>query len=83
MPKFSCQCGNVINLSVIPNPNEYAFISELKIDEFMSSYEEGKLSLDDRLDLLLEGAIRTIFCKQCGRFHLEREDGFYNTYSSP
>lgn len=34
MPKLKCECGEVIDLSGIPSPNQYLIISDIEFDKF-------------------------------------------------
>ncbi|NVB80362.1 MAG: hypothetical protein HOV81_18355 [Kofleriaceae bacterium] len=51
MPKFLCKCDEVINLSVIPSPNEWRIMSDTKLDTFSDQVdvEEIYLATDSML----------------------------------
>ncbi len=60
MPKLPCYCSEVINLSPIPNNNEYRIISSANL---------YKLPFEFNFDLLLENSISVIKCPNCKRLY--------------
>lgn len=80
MPKFACKCGQVINLSNIPNNFEMLMISEKKIDEITPKSCSTHSSTNNFLDLLYENSTNVISCDKCGRLHLEEFEGVYASY---
>lgn len=68
MPKIICKCKEIIDLSEIPTPNQYMFISDIDYDKFTGSI--------DSEDLYMEMNIM-IKCPNCGRLHIYW-DGFDN-----
>lgn len=77
MPKYRCPCGHIINLSLIPRPDVYLFIGEVRLD---SLWDRLDAALREDLEALQRGesppilgeAVAETFskflrCPQCGR----------------
>jgi hypothetical protein len=43
MPKYICNCGNPINLSDIPSPNQLLMIEDLDYDKFFEKIDAEEL----------------------------------------
>lgn len=71
MPKFSCCCGEVINLSETPSRSEYALTSENRIEEIARSLSGKDLTQERFYDLIDESKTVVYVCFRCGRMHLE------------
>ena len=63
MPKFLCNCKNVINLSEIPSPNQLLIISDVELDKFSGMIDSKKL---------YEKMIIVAACNVCKRLHIFR-----------
>lgn len=58
MPKFKCECGDILSYSEIPCKIEYKFISDLDYDRY-----EGEIDAEE-----LYGQMRSfIKCEKCNR----------------
>lgn len=62
MPKFYCQCGQVINLSNISNDFEMLMISEKNIDEITPESYSTHSSKNDFVDSLYNNSTNVISC---------------------
>lgn len=80
MPKFSCVCGNVINLSRGASDFELSLITEKKIDEIGSMLADGGLSEEEFYNLIDDGAVAVYLCQKCGRLHLDQGGGKFSSY---
>lgn len=80
MPKFACKCGQVINLSNIPNNFEMLMISDKSIDEITPDSYSTQSNTSNFLDLLYDNSTSVIFCDNCERLHLEESEGVYASY---
>jgi len=70
MPKMSCKCNYVFNLSYSPAENFYWVISDTVVDETHSSIEENKF--EDFYEILGRENINLLFCPKCRRLWLRR-----------
>ncbi len=80
MPKFSCKCGQMINLSNIPNNSEMLIISEKNIDNITPESSSTYSNIGEFLDLFYEKSTHVISCERCGRLYLEESEGVYSSY---
>ncbi|WP_140921497.1 hypothetical protein [Limnobaculum xujianqingii] len=82
MPKFTCRCGYVMNLSDGSNNYEYSFLSENKINKILWILDKtnNRISDDEFIEIVDSDRVRVLCCPQCERFWLENEDGSYNSY---
>lgn len=80
MPKFSCKCGQIINLSTIPNNFEMLMISEKKIDDITPESSSKCSNIGEFLDLLYDNSTNIISCNKCGRLYIEESEGMYTSY---
>ena len=69
MPKLGCLCGNVINLSPIPCPNEFALISGADMEAVFSALEDSPLTAENLLETV---ATSVIVCDVCGRYYISK-----------
>ncbi len=60
MPKFICKCGNIINLSGIPNPHELLVITDTSYDKF-----SGNINTEE----LYKQMTIVLNCNNCNRLH--------------
>lgn len=80
MPKFSCRCGNVINLSEMESISEWALVRDRQVGAVCSLIKSGPVDDEKFLETLYEDEIDVIWCGVCGRLHLDNGDGSYATY---
>lgn len=74
MPKFSCDCGEIINLSECPSKSEYVLISEKRITEIANYISDTRLN-EDNFYNLIDGLKTVVYvCFNCGRMHLENRN---------
>ena len=70
MSKFSCKCGNIINISgPVPNPNEWLVISDAEYD---------LLDESSTLNDLYSKMKSMLKCDQCNRLWI-----FWHGYDNP
>ncbi|PDS23997.1 hypothetical protein [Flavobacterium branchiophilum] len=66
MPKYICKCGNLINLSDIPSPNQLLMIEDVDYDKFFEKIDAEELY--DEMMLVVR-------CDTCKRLYVF-ESGF-------
>jgi predicted RNA-binding Zn-ribbon protein involved in translation (DUF1610 family) len=78
MPKLQCRCGEILNLSPIPNPLGFTIMSEARMDEAANALIEGQQRHDDFPDTVMQilhntrGAVHAYECPRCGRWAILR-----------
>ncbi|CAH0321146.1 hypothetical protein SRABI112_05323 [Pseudomonas mediterranea] len=81
MPKYSCVCGYVMNLSQGWSDYEFTLIPESTIEDLGDRLDgENNLSSDQLYEALDEKAITVYRCPKCKRLHLEEEPNKFTTY---
>ncbi|WP_335954904.1 hypothetical protein [Acinetobacter guillouiae] len=80
MPKFSCACGNDINLSTGASSSERVLILENQMNLVSEYLEQDDLTDEKYFDTLLHKAHYVVFCEVCKRIHLDNGDGTYTSY---
>lgn len=80
MPKFSCECGNDINLSTGASSSERILILENQMNLVSEYLEQDDLTDEKYFDTLLHKANYVVFCEVCKRIHLHNGDGTYTNY---
>ena len=72
MPKLACDCGYVINLSIVPSPYGFAVIGERDFEELRERLETAESQQAVWLYAVgPNGIIRQAYiCPRCGRLHL-------------
>ncbi|MCR8722396.1 MULTISPECIES: hypothetical protein [Pseudomonas syringae group] len=80
MPKFSCVCGYIINLSNGTSEAELSLVSERKIDDIGVLLSVGNLSEDEFYDAISLGASTVYRCPKCSRLHIEVGEGVFQSY---
>jgi hypothetical protein len=72
IPKFTCRCGYVINLSVDGAGAEWTLLPETTIDDIGSALcDENPPSEEQFYDLIIKEGVTAYRCPACGRLHLE------------
>ena len=72
MPKFSCSCGHVVNLSSWHPDEEFALIPEKRIEKIGELLDEtSSLTIDQYYSLIDEVKTVVYRCPECGRLHIE------------
>lgn len=66
MPKYICKCGNPINLSDIPSPNQLMMIEDVDYDKFFEKIDAEQLYRE---------MILAVRCNVCQRLYIF-ENGF-------
>lgn len=74
MPSILCRCGDRIDLSMIPNPNEWLLVSDVEYDEFSEEVDAEKLYKRFR---------HMLICPNCKRLLIfwdgfDAEPSYYN-----
>lgn len=69
MPNLACKCGNVIDLSPVPCPNEYSLISDRDMEAVFDAMDAAPSSA---VDLLEAAATSVIVCDVCGRYYISK-----------
>lgn len=81
MPKYSCVCGYVMNLSQGWSDYELTLIPESAIERLGERLDNGgELSSDQLYEALDERAITVYRCPNCRRLHLEEQKNKFTTY---
>jgi hypothetical protein len=78
MPKISCECGNVLNISELPSPYGSKVISERDFDEIRDQLMANSSSpqalrkaiYEDVLGFRNRGIKQAYVCPQCWRLYL-------------
>ena len=81
MPKLTCKCGVVINLSTWVSDSERMFILERQFSKVADLIDNLDRNSEKLIDIMYDGEIDAIFCQSCNRIHLDNGDGSYVTYS--
>ena len=69
MPNVACKCGNVIDLSPIPCPNEFLLFSDADMETVLGAIEDSPSTAES---LLETAATSVIVCDGCGRYYLSK-----------
>lgn len=81
MPKYSCACGYVMNLSQGWSGYELTLVPESIIEGLGERLDGGdSLSSDQFYEALDENSITVYRCPKCKRIHLEEEPNRFTTY---
>lgn len=81
MPKYSCVCGYVMNLSQGWSDYELSLIPESVVERLGERLDDGdQLSSAQLYEALDERAITVYRCPSCRRLHLEEGGGRFTTY---
>jgi hypothetical protein len=73
MPKLECDCGEVLNLSIVPSPFGFAVIWEQDLEALRESLETAESRRSVWIDAVSsqDAAFRQAYvCPRCGRLHL-------------
>lgn len=68
MPKIKCKCGEIIDLSGIPSPNQHLIISDIEFDDFEGAVDSEFIYSKMKI---------VVSCPRCKRLHIYY-DGFDN-----
>lgn len=71
MPKFSCQCGYVINLSIGTSESEFNLIPERVVGVVGQLLSSGPLTEEAFYNAIDPETINVYRCPNCNRLHLE------------
>lgn len=83
MPKYSCACGYVMNISQGWSDCELTLVAESVIDDLGKKLDSGSgLSSEQLYETLDEKAITVYRYPNCGRLHLEEEQNKFTTYAA-
>lgn len=81
MPKFSCKCGNVLNLSDVWPECEWRLVPMSCLGEVADDLDEGKVPTGDVFYDLIEKMSVTVYrCAVCSRLHLEVAKNRFESY---
>ena len=72
MPNLACKCGNVIDLSPIPCPNEFLLLSDMDMEAVFHAIEDSPSTAED---LLEKAATSVVVCNSCGRYYISKGKG--------
>jgi hypothetical protein len=73
MPKLECDCGYVLNLSIVPSPYGFAMIGERDLEELRERLETAisqRAVWIDAVSSENEAVRQAYVCPRCGRLHL-------------
>lgn len=81
MPKYSCACGYVMNLSHDWSSYELSLVPESVIEELGDRLNRGDVPSSENFYEVPNGVSTTVYrCPQCNRLHLEEESNRFITY---
>lgn len=60
MPKIKCDCGNIIGLGEIPNPNQSLIISDVEFDTY---FDKTGMEIYDKMKIV-------VHCSVCQRLYI-------------
>ncbi len=81
MPKFSCTCGTVLNLSDVWPECELRLVPMARVGEIADRLDSGAgLSGEVFYDMIDEVSITVYRCPVCDRLHLETGKNAFDTY---
>jgi hypothetical protein len=80
MPKLSCKCGHVINLSPVPGPDEFWLISDADMEDIYDATESSPSTVEEKLQA---SSTSVVICPSCGRFYVSKGNDSleYNVFS--
>lgn len=81
MPKFSCVCGQIINLSHGMSESEFSMVAERKIDELGAALADRWLSEEEFYQQIGAGATTVYRCNKCDRLHIDQGGGKFSSYT--
>src|SRR5262245_14278858 len=70
MPKLGCACGNVIDLTQAPSPEEFLLVSERAVDAAADLVESGSADRETFLEVLDRGGRDVVECPKCSRLYI-------------
>ena len=77
MPKYSCHCGYVMNLSNGRSDFELELVPQKNVEGVGDALDApDKLSIEKFYEMIDAGSIDVLRCPQCDRLHLKNEDGY-------
>ena len=80
MPKYSCHCGHVMNLSTGWSDFELTLIPQQNIENIGDALATPDKPTPEKFyEMVDAGSINVLRCPQCDRLHLKGEAG-YTTY---
>ena len=82
MPKMSCECGHVFDLTGDITENEMSLFRLTFIVGTAELLDEGKLSGDEFFSSCVASARHVHPCPKCGRMHIETKErsGVFDVY---
>lgn len=80
MPKLTCKCGTVINLSTWGSDSERMFILERQFSKVIDLLEHLDRNSEELINIIYEGEKDAVFCQSCHRIHVDNGGGAYITY---
>lgn len=82
MPKFTCKCGNVLNLSGVWPECEWRLVPMARVGEIADRLDVGQVSSGDEIyDLVDEVSVTVYRCPVCCRLYLETGKNTFETYA--
>lgn len=80
MSKFKCNCGEVLDLSVSPAPQEFCLTPERIIDSIVDFFEKNTFDAEVFYSKLNENLRDVICCDKCSRIWVEDTPGKFSSY---
>ncbi len=81
MPKFTCSCGHVINLSGDTSAAELNLVPETNILEISELLAEGSKLSDEQFFNLIDKSKKIVYeCPVCMRLHIKSGTNRFDTY---
>jgi hypothetical protein len=80
MSKLHCRCGNIINLSTIPSPNEKYLIDSRDFYSVIESLDSQ--AYKQAVQMLEEKTLSVVTCDNCGRYYVSKGEDSYHKYQA-
>jgi hypothetical protein len=81
MPKFACQCGNVLNLSPVWPDCEWLLVPIQRVSDISDAMAtEARPTGEQMWESMNEVGITVYRCSVCDRLHLEHERNRFTSY---
>lgn len=81
MPKFTCRCSYVMNLSNGAPGFEFSLVPESRIEQIADMLDTPEHLDSDAFYCLVDEVKTTVYrCPSCGRIHVDEGNCLFNSY---